>query len=363
MASDIAISQFRFLERLLLVHGHWCYRRISTMVYSLFQSFGLDFYTKISTCSLFCALQICYFFYKNLTFGITIFLYEAYTTFSGQPAYNDWYISLYNVFFSSLPVIALGVFDQDVSARFCLKVCTMTCTRESMLHDTISSKFFCFVAIFVWEQFPMLYQEGVQNVLFSWRRILGWMFAGVCNGISIFFLCAAALQHQAFRRGGEVVSFDVLGGTMYTCVVWVVNCHMALTISYFTVIQHVVIWGSIALWYLFLLVYGAIPPSYSTNAYQVFIEVLAPAPSYWVTTLFVVAATLIPFFSYSSIQMRFFPMYHNMIQWIRYDGQADDPEYCQIVRQRSVRPTTVGVSARVDAKVSQSATRVHHVVH
>ncbi|CAK9147855.1 unnamed protein product [Ilex paraguariensis] len=35
MSSDIAIAQFRFLERLLLVHGHWCYRRISSMVTSL----------------------------------------------------------------------------------------------------------------------------------------------------------------------------------------------------------------------------------------------------------------------------------------------------------------------------------------
>lgn len=32
MASDFAIAQFRFLERLLLVHGHWCYRRIAAMV-------------------------------------------------------------------------------------------------------------------------------------------------------------------------------------------------------------------------------------------------------------------------------------------------------------------------------------------
>ena len=96
MSSDITIAQFRYLERLLLVHGHWCYRRISTMV--------------------------CYFFYKNITFGFTLFLYEAYTTFSATPAYNDWFLSLYNVFFSSLPVIALGVFDQDVSARYCLKV-------------------------------------------------------------------------------------------------------------------------------------------------------------------------------------------------------------------------------------------------
>jgi len=46
----------------------------------------------------------------------------VYASFSGQPAYNDWFLSLYNVFFSSLPVVALGVFDQDVSARYCLKV-------------------------------------------------------------------------------------------------------------------------------------------------------------------------------------------------------------------------------------------------
>lgn len=67
-------------------------------------------------------MQICYFFYKNIAFGFTLFWFEAYASFSGQPAYNDWYMSCYNVFFTSLPVIALGVFDQDVSARLCLKV-------------------------------------------------------------------------------------------------------------------------------------------------------------------------------------------------------------------------------------------------
>ncbi|XP_043706963.1 probable phospholipid-transporting ATPase 8 isoform X2 [Telopea speciosissima] len=63
MASDFAIGQFCFLERLLLVHGHWCYRRIAKM--------------------------ICYFFYKDITFGLTLFWFEAYASFSGQPAYND----------------------------------------------------------------------------------------------------------------------------------------------------------------------------------------------------------------------------------------------------------------------------------
>lgn len=31
MASDFAIGRFRFLTHLLLVHGHWCYDRITKM--------------------------------------------------------------------------------------------------------------------------------------------------------------------------------------------------------------------------------------------------------------------------------------------------------------------------------------------
>ncbi|KEH17355.1 putative phospholipid-translocating ATPase [Medicago truncatula] len=295
MSSDIAIAQFRYLERLLLVHGHWCYRRITSM--------------------------ICYFFYKNIAFGFTLFLYEACTSFSGQPEYNDWFMSLYNVFFSSLPVVALGVFDQDVSARYCLK-------------------------------FPILYQEGVQNVLFSWRRILSWMLNGFISAIIIFFFCTKAMENQAYDKAGRTAGREILGATMYTCVVWVVNLQMALAINYFTLIQHVFICGTIAVWYLFIIVYGTIPPGVSTIAYKVFMETLASSPSYWIVTLFVVISTLIPYLSYSAIKMQFFPFYHEMIQWIRYEGKTNDPEFCHMVRQRSLRPTTVGPTARLAAKTN-----------
>ncbi|KAK7265044.1 hypothetical protein RJT34_32660 [Clitoria ternatea] len=300
MSSDIAIAQFRYLERLLLVHGHWCYRRISSM--------------------------ICYFFYKNIVFGFTLFFFEMYASFSGQAAYNDWFLSLYNVFFTSLPVIALGVFDQDVSSKLCLK-------------------------------FPLLYQEGVQNILFSWKRIIGWALNGVASAAIIFFFCIRAMEHQAFRKGGQVVGLEVLGATMYTCVVWVVNCQMALSISYFTYIQHIFIWGGILFWYIFLMAYGAIDPTISTTAYKVFIEALAPAPSYWFITLLILIASLLPYFVYASLQMRFFPMYHQMIQWIRKDGQTSDPEYCHVVRQRSIRHTTVGFTARLEASRRYDASK------
>ncbi|KAM1517675.1 hypothetical protein ACFX1Z_020735 [Malus domestica] len=303
MSSDIAIAQFRYLERLLLVHGHWCYRRISSM--------------------------ICYFFYKNIAFGFTLFLYEAHTSFSGTPAYNDWFLSLYNVFFSSLPVVAMGVFDQDVSARFCFK-------------------------------FPLLYQEGVQNILFSWRRIFGWMLNGFTTAAIIFFFCTKALAHQAFNNEGKTAGRDILGATMYTCTVWVVNLQMALSISYFTLIQHLFIWGSIALWYLFLLAYGAMSPSLSTTAYKIFIEALAPAPSFWLITIFVPVSGLILFFTYSAVQMRFFPMYHRTIQRIRYEGTSNDPKFCDMVRQRSLRPQTVGFTARLAARANRIKDRHHN---
>ncbi|MBA0840335.1 hypothetical protein Goarm_002924, partial [Gossypium armourianum] len=95
MASDFSLPQFRFLERLLIVHGHWCYQRISKMVL--------------------------YFVYKNVAFGLTLFYYELYTSFSGEVLYDDWYMTMFNVMLTSLPVIALGVLEQDVSSDICLQ--------------------------------------------------------------------------------------------------------------------------------------------------------------------------------------------------------------------------------------------------
>lgn len=260
MSSDFAIAQFCFLERLLLVHGHWCYRRI--------------------------AMMVCYFFYKNITFGFTLFWFEAYASFSGQPAYNDWYMSFYNVFFTSLPVIALGVFDQDVSARLCLK-------------------------------YPLLYREGIKNILFSWPHILLWMCNGVLTSIIIFFFTINSMINQAFRRDGQVVDYEILGATMYTCVVWAVNCQIALSIHYFTWIQHFFIWGSIAFWYIFMVIYGFLPPGVSTTAHKVFVEACAPSILYWLVTLLVVISTLLPYFSYRAFQSRFLPMYHDDIISVR----------------------------------------------
>lgn len=67
-------------------------------------------------------MQILYFVYKNVAFGLTLFYNEIYTNFSGDDLYDDWYMVLFNVLLTSLPVIALGVLEQDVSPDVCLQV-------------------------------------------------------------------------------------------------------------------------------------------------------------------------------------------------------------------------------------------------
>ena len=177
-----------------------------------------------------------------------------------------------------------------------------------------------FITLFIALQYPLLYQEGVQNILFSWQHILGWMFNGFMCSMIIFFLATNCIKEQSFRKDGKVVDYEILGVLMYTCVVWTVNCQMALSINYFTWMQHFFIWGSIALWYLFLVIYGTISPILSTTAYRVLVETCAQSPFYWMASLLIVVSALLPYFSYKAFQIRFHPMYHEIIQRRRLEG-------------------------------------------
>jgi phospholipid-translocating ATPase len=94
MSSDYAIGQFRFLQRLVLVHGRWSYRRL--------------------------AETIANFFYKNIIWTFTIFWYQIYCNFDMTYLYDYTYILLFNLAFTSLPIIFMGILDQDVSDKVSL---------------------------------------------------------------------------------------------------------------------------------------------------------------------------------------------------------------------------------------------------
>uniref|UniRef100_A0A8C1LMC1 Phospholipid-transporting ATPase n=1 Tax=Cyprinus carpio TaxID=7962 RepID=A0A8C1LMC1_CYPCA len=91
MASDFALPRFRYLQKLLLVHGHWCYSRLANM--------------------------ILYFFYKNAMFVALIFWYQFYCGFSGSSMVDQWYLIFFNLMFSAFPQLVTGTLDKDVSAE------------------------------------------------------------------------------------------------------------------------------------------------------------------------------------------------------------------------------------------------------
>jgi magnesium-transporting ATPase (P-type) len=88
-ASDYALPEFRMIWRLLFVHGRWNYMRISEM--------------------------ILYFVYKSVIFTVPRFLFSFYNAYSGYPIYDDYYIALYNVVFTALPLLVRALFEQDVN--------------------------------------------------------------------------------------------------------------------------------------------------------------------------------------------------------------------------------------------------------
>ena len=164
-------------------------------------------------------------------------------------------------------------------------------------------------------------------MFFTWTRIFAWMANGLLGSLLSFFIIITIFGHRAFREDGQISGFEVFGATMYTAIIWVVNCQIALTISYFTAIQHFLIWGSIAMWYIFLIIFGLMSPTISTTAYDVLLEALAPSPRYWIATFLVAAACVFPYFAYIAFQRRFMPMDHHILQEIKSLNQdLDDPE-------------------------------------
>lgn len=86
--SDYAVGQFRFLVQLLLVHGNLSYYRLARLIK--------------------------YSFYKNVIFGFVLFYYQFYNGFSGQALVDSITAAVYNVVFTSVPILLFAVLDRPV---------------------------------------------------------------------------------------------------------------------------------------------------------------------------------------------------------------------------------------------------------
>lgn len=257
-ASDYCFAQFRFLCKLLLVHGHWSYVRVSRFVLGTFA--------------------------KVVTFYLTQGVYQFWTGFSGTSLYESWTLSMYNTLFSSLPVISVGIFEQDLKAK-------------TLLAN------------------PHLYIQGQLNQAFNLRIFISWAMTSVYQAIIVVLVPIALISELHNQTdGGYLLSgapqIYTLGLIIYTIVVIVVT----LVISYVenhnqTWISHLFAWIELVGFFIYQIIYGYVYPVNASREYNVhgdFIRI-AGQPTFWCLVVLVTTLALLPSIALKVMKNTVFP--------------------------------------------------------
>ncbi|KAI4341884.1 hypothetical protein MLD38_026556 [Melastoma candidum] len=202
MASDFAMGQFRFLKRLLLVHGHWNYQRIAYLVL--------------------------YNFYRNAVFVLMLFWYILCSAFSTTSALTDWSSVLYSVIYTSIPTVVVGVLDKDLNHRTLL-------------------------------EYPKLYGAGHRHEAYNLHLFWVTMLDTLWQSLVLFYI-------PLFTYNESTVDMWSLGSLWTIAVVILVNIHLAMDIQQWVSITQMAVWGSIFISYGCMLLLDSIPvfPNYWT---------------------------------------------------------------------------------------------------
>ncbi|XP_078379616.1 phospholipid-transporting ATPase ID-like isoform X2 [Oculina patagonica] len=252
LASDFSFAQFKYLQRLLLVHGRWSYFRMSKFLN--------------------------YFFYKNFAFTLCQLWYAFYTGFSAQTLYDAWFISFYNVFFTSAPIVFLAVLDQDVSETSCSK-------------------------------YPRLYIPGQKNLLFNKKIFFMSLLYGTLTSLAIFFISYGVFSDRISSDGLENSSVSFFGTVVAAILVVVVNIEISFLTQYWTWINHFFIWGSIIFYFVFYFafyaefVFNLFPQN---HYYGMQFEVYGNG-AFWFCLILVLVVCITPRLSYYFIENELYP--------------------------------------------------------
>jgi phospholipid-translocating ATPase len=97
------------------------------------------------------------FFYKNIVWVFAMFWYQFFCNFDGGYLFDYSLVLLYNLAFTSLPVIVLGAFDQDINAKISMA-------------------------------YPELYRRGIKGLEYSRSVFWIYMFDGLYQSAVCFFV-------------------------------------------------------------------------------------------------------------------------------------------------------------------------------
>lgn len=88
-----------------------------------------------------------------------------------------------------------------------------------------------------------------------------WMFNTLLHSLIIYFYVYLALGNEIAFSDGTIGDYLFVGCHVYTYCVIVVCIKSGLESDSWTVFTHISIWGSIAFWFLFLIIYSYFWPS------------------------------------------------------------------------------------------------------
>jgi len=176
-ASDFSIGEFKFLRRLLFIHGRVNLYRISNM--------------------------ILYFFYKNFVFTLNQFYFAFFSLASGQTFVDDWYITCYNLIFTALPLCITAITDSDID-----------------LKESKANK----------KNLALLYKENRDtHRIFSFFGFIRTTSKGILMSIIIFITCSF---NEILNIKGHYGSIWYLSLKNYICVLVLVSLNILISSNF-----------------------------------------------------------------------------------------------------------------------------------
>ncbi|KAG8996124.1 hypothetical protein FRB94_008549 [Tulasnella sp. JGI-2019a] len=266
-ASDYAIAQFRFLKRLLLVHGHWSYQRNGNMIVN--------------------------FFYKNIIGIGVLWWYQIFCAWSTTYVFDYTYLLFWNVLWSLAPVITIGIFDRVIDADILMSL-------------------------------PELYRYGREGRYFSLKLFCIYMWEGVFQSAVVFFFIYYGYHTTASRNngyGGYQYDFST---TMVISAVIVLNLfHGLSTYAWTWWIWFSILLGIVFVW-IFTLGYSALGPGlihtwvYGNNHY------LFPSANFWFGIILATLLALLPHYAIKAYRVMYYPNDLDMLRWLRKNHPEHD---------------------------------------
>ncbi|KAJ7907347.1 hypothetical protein B0H13DRAFT_2332504 [Mycena leptocephala] len=259
-SSDYAIAQFRFLKRLLLVHGHWSYARNGNMILN--------------------------FFYKNIVCIGVLWWFQIYNAWSSSYVFEYTYLLWWNAFFTIAPVIAIGVFDRLVDADALMAL-------------------------------PELYRYGREGRWFGFRWFVLFMLDGIYQSAVIFFFIKFAYDSTTSRPDGYSMYQYEFSTTMVIAAVLSANLFNGLNTNVWTGWVFFAVFLGIVLVWVYTALYSLISPGWFHTPVYGNDYYLFHSAYFWLCVPFAVIVALAPRYLTLAWKFGFRPNDIDILRYIR----------------------------------------------